>query len=350
MLRRVPDATVDVGMPTRGEPRYLAQAIESVLAQTYGDWRLVISENGPGGGAIEELVQPYLADGRISYSPTGEELSQAGNHTRVVRAGRAPYVVILHDDDWWGPSFLEVRLAFLEEHPWCGMVFSGARIVDESGRELGRTKLPFRPGVIPSVEAVPALIQRNFIVFPSALVRRTAYEAVGSAYSESVTWIDQEMWLRLVSRFPLGLLAEWDSYYRLHERQLSAGYRLRLGEKHLEVVEASAELPNVTPAARRSARARALLHCALDDIELGARRSAARHLMAAFHTDPLVGRKVDALAGVVLAVIGLALGAPGRWLVTSSRRRRFATRGTSAVAMLTSRFRGGDAGPVARSH
>jgi hypothetical protein len=340
MLRRVPDATVDVGIPTRGEPRYLAQAIDSVLAQTFTDWRLVISENGPGGGAVEELVQPYLADERISYSPTGEELSQAGNHTRVVRAGTAPYVVILHDDDWWGPSFLSSRIAFLDRHPQCGMVFSGARIVDQSGHELGRTKLPFRPGVISSAEAVPALVQRNFIIFPSALVRRSAYDAVGDAYSEDVTWIDQEMWLRLASRFPLGLIGEWDSYYRLHERQLSAEYRLRLGEKHLEVVDAASKLPGVTPAARRAARSRALLHCALDAIELGERRAAAGHLASALRSDPLVGRSADAVTGVLLAGAGLALGPVGTRLVTWSRRQRFSTRGTSGLVTVTSSLRG----------
>jgi hypothetical protein len=336
----VVDTTVDVGIPTRGEPRYLAQAIESVLAQTRPDWRLVVSENGPGGGAVEELVRPYLKDERVSYSATGEEISQAGNHTRVIRMGTAPYVVILHDDDWWGPSFLDSRITFLEQHPQCGMVFSGSRIVNGEGRELGSSRLPFRPGVVTSRQLVPALFQRNFIVFPSVLVRRSAYEAIGMAYSERVTWIDHEMWLRLASRFPVGLLAEWDAYYRLHDRQLSSQQRLRLGEKHLEILEATAGLPGVTSAARQRAHAMALLHCALDELEAGNRRDASSHLVNAIKTDPaFVGNRFE-LGGAVLAAVGLALGPLGRRLVVWSRRRRFSRRGTSRWQTVASRLRG----------
>jgi hypothetical protein len=334
----VPVAIVDVGIPTRGEPTYLAQAIESVLGQTRSDWRLVISENGPGGGAVEELVRSY-ADERVTYSATGEEISLAGNHTRVIQLGTAPYVVILHDDDWWGPSFLESRIAFLEEHRECGMVFSGSRIVNEQGRERGLSRLPFRPGVVSSQEFVPALFQRNPIIFPSVLVRRSAYEAVGPVYSETVTWIDQEMWLRLGSRFPVGLIAAWDSHYRLHEYQDSEGHRLRLGEKHLEVVEAAAGIPGVTPAARRSGHAIALLHCSLDAIELGKRRQAWTHLTAAIRADPAFMLNRYELGGAAVAVVGLGLGPIGRQLVTWSRRRRFARRGTSRWQALAARLR-----------
>jgi glycosyltransferase involved in cell wall biosynthesis len=340
MLSAVAGVIVDVGIPTRGEPRYLAQAIESVLGQTLTDWRLVISENGPGGGAVEEVVRPYLFDPRVTYSPTGSELSQAGNHTRVIQFGNAPYVVILHDDDWWGPTFLESRVGFLEQHPSCGMVFSGSCIVDAEGRPLGRSALPFRQGVLTSEKLVPALFQRNFIVVPSVLVRRIAYQAVGPVYSESVTWIDQEMWLRIASRFPVGLIAQWDSYYRLHERQLSAEYRLRLGQKHLELVEAVAHLPAVTPAAQRSARALALVHCALDDLELGNRRSAWSNLAAAVRADPVFVRNPHLLGGAALAALGIPLGPVGRNVVGWARRRRFARRGTSKWESFVARVRG----------
>jgi len=50
-----------VGILAYGGADFLAQAIESVLAQTLTDWRLTISGNGPGGGDVEHAVQPYLA-------------------------------------------------------------------------------------------------------------------------------------------------------------------------------------------------------------------------------------------------------------------------------------------------
>ena len=83
---------VDVGMPTRGEAPYIGEAISSVCAQSYADWTLRISENGPGGGELEDRLAPYLGDERIRYSATGHDLGAAQNHTRLLRAGDAPYV------------------------------------------------------------------------------------------------------------------------------------------------------------------------------------------------------------------------------------------------------------------
>src|SRR6185312_10022575 len=114
---------VDVGMPTRGEAPYIGEAISSVRTQTYPDWTLHVSENGPGGGELQQRLAPYLADERVRYSATGGDLGAAQNHTRLLRAGDAPYVAILHDDDRWDPGFLERRVEFLERHPECGFVF-----------------------------------------------------------------------------------------------------------------------------------------------------------------------------------------------------------------------------------
>ena len=56
-----------------------------VLAQTYTNWRLVVSENGPGGGEVEAAVRPYTSDPRISFTATGENLGAAANWTRSSR-------------------------------------------------------------------------------------------------------------------------------------------------------------------------------------------------------------------------------------------------------------------------
>ena len=62
---------VDVGIPTRERPDLVRLAIDSVLAQDLAAWRLVVSENGVGGGATEAAVAPYLKDPRIRYVAHG---------------------------------------------------------------------------------------------------------------------------------------------------------------------------------------------------------------------------------------------------------------------------------------
>jgi glycosyltransferase involved in cell wall biosynthesis len=123
-------ALVDVCIPAHGRPRYLVAAIESVVAQTLTSWNVVISEDGEGGGEIEKIVSPYLSDPRVTYVSTGEHVGAARNMTGLIRHGSAPYVALLHDDDFWYPEYLERHVGFLEEHPQAGWVFSLVRVVD----------------------------------------------------------------------------------------------------------------------------------------------------------------------------------------------------------------------------
>jgi len=178
--------TVDVGIPTRGEPAYLTEAVECVLAQTFSSWRLTVSENGTGGEFVAKTVRPYLTDPRVSHVVVGEDVGGAGNSTRLVKGATGRYVGILHDDDRWSPEFLERRVAFLDTHPSCGLVFSACDFIDPSGAFLYRADPGLEPGLQERREFLRELYRLNVIATPSVVVPRSCYEAVGPDYDGSV--------------------------------------------------------------------------------------------------------------------------------------------------------------------
>jgi glycosyltransferase involved in cell wall biosynthesis len=298
-------ATVDVGIPTYDRPRYLVEAIESVLAQTLGDWRLTISEDGPRTDAVARAVAPYLRDPRIRYAWTDEHVGAARNLTRLIADATAPYVALLHDDDRWGPRFLEHRVAFLEEHPECGLVCSGSTVIDGDGRRVRLT--PPRvsaPAVLHPEQLIAAMVRRNMVPTPTVLVRRVAYEAVGPAFDARFTRIyDYEMWLRIALRFPVGYLDDDDAFWRLHGEQSTLAGRRRGDEQlafldHVEGLLAGSGA-GITVDARllNAVRARRMVSAGLDAIERRERRTAARWLRQALRAaDP---RLVAALAAVL---------------------------------------------------
>ena len=298
-------------MPTRAAAPYIDAAIRSVVGQTYRHWSLFVSENGPG--ELEERLQPHLADARIRFSPTGQDLGAARNHTRLIKNGDAPYVAILHDDDRWDPEWLERRVAFLERHPECGFVFSGNREVDEESRETRRSELVLGEGVHTPQEVVPLLIRHNIIGIPTVLVRRSAYEAVGPRFSEDTISFDYEMWLRLALRFPVGYLPVRDADYRVHGRQVTMTTRKR-GEDQVLLVERIQSLvaaaPGIDDDDRQLKRrlAGAHLSAALDALQDPDRRTARRHLRKALREHPRSALDPRTPA----AIVGLALGAKGR--------------------------------------
>jgi|1185.fasta_scaffold00527_4 glycosyltransferase involved in cell wall biosynthesis len=300
-------------MPTRGAAPYIGEAIDSVLAQTHEDWTLLISENGPGGGELEERLAPYLADPRIRYSATGKDLGAAANHTRLIQDGSAPYVAVLHDDDRWDPGFLARRVEFLERHQECGLVFSGNREIDEHSSVTGQSKQVVAEGVHAPTSFAPLLLRHNPIGIPTVLVRRSAYEAVGPAFDDETVFFDYEMWIRLALRFPVGYLAVADADYRVHRQQVTMTARRR-GEQQLRLLDQIdgllAATPGVEPDRRQLRRRRAGAHlsAALDALQDPNRRAAGRHLARALRTHPPAA--VDPRTAATL--VGLAVGARGR--------------------------------------
>jgi glycosyltransferase involved in cell wall biosynthesis len=318
---------VDVGIPTRPDTRYLAEAVDSVVAQSCGCWRLHVSINGEAGGRAAEIMRGYEADPRVSYSVTGAALTAGANYTRLIRHGAAPFVALLHDDDRWQPGYLETRCRYLNEKPRCGFVFSDATVIRGDGTPVGRTRLSLEPRVYEPEELLPLVYERNLVSVASVVVRRSAYEAAGAAYREDLLFNDHEMWIRLASRFPGGYIDLDDSEYRIHANATSAERRLRLAESSLRLLDVVDTEVHVPEALRRRVRARTNIRCALDAVERSEPSQSLRHLVTAARLDPRACAAPAELARIALAMIGLALGSRGRALIARARVRRWALGG-----------------------
>jgi glycosyltransferase involved in cell wall biosynthesis len=211
---------VDVGIPAYRRADFIVEAVESVLAQTLDDWRLTICDNGAGGGAIEEAVQPYLADPRVSYRASGRELTLGENWTAAIQGGSA-YVGLLNDDDRWHPGFLEARVAALDAHPECGFAFTEVTHVDQTGAVVEHSPVRFEEGVVSRETMARWFIGRNIVGVSSILVRRSAYDVVGAVFESGWHYNDWEMWSRLAARFPAYYLHRHDNDYRRHSQAIT---------------------------------------------------------------------------------------------------------------------------------
>jgi glycosyltransferase involved in cell wall biosynthesis len=218
---READVVVDIAIPAYRRAKYIGEAIESVLAQTYDRWRLTVCDNGPGGGEIEQAVRPYLSDPRVYYTASGQETSLAENWTRGMHQGTGTYVAILSDDDRWHPGFLGARVEALAAHPECGFVFSEWIQVDEHGNEVQRSSVRFAEGVVSRDILAHELTRHNIVGETTVVVRRSAYHAVGAAFDPAWHYTDWEMWARLAARFPAYYLVRRDSDWRRHSQAVT---------------------------------------------------------------------------------------------------------------------------------
>jgi glycosyltransferase involved in cell wall biosynthesis len=274
------ETLVDVGVPTYGEPAFLAETIASVVGQTFTAWQLTISENGPGSDHVRAIVERFLADPRVRLVATGHNIGGARNATRAITAGSARYVALLHDDDRWEPGFLERRVSFLEAHPSCGLVFSDCDFIDGDGAVLYRIAAELPPGLQPRTAFFRSLYRRNFIGIPTVLARRSAYDRVGAAYNDKVLFYDYDMWLRIAASYDVGFLDGCDAGYRVHASQTTNRERLHMGEHRLQLLEAvDAYAPaGFSRLERRRARSGAFLQSTLDALRSGERLAAVAQL------------------------------------------------------------------------
>lgn len=327
MTQTGPDPhVVDIGIPTRGRPRYLVEALETVLAQTEPRWRVTISENDSGDAAVAEALAPYLNDPRIEHSPTGRDIGQAPNHTRLLQGATAPYLAILHDDDLWEPRFLERRVAFLEEHPQTGFVFSPSISIDGAGRELERFDPDLPHGEHQPAVVLPKLLVANVVGVPTnALIRTSAARAAGNAFDDRYLYWDWEQWIRLAVRFPVGYVHSWDSAVRVHDSQVTFTHWpdrdeiLRLLDHFEELVRTHQPGLQLDPKPLARKRAAVLLSAALDSVERADRRTAlgyARRARSVYPRSALNTKMLGLLAS-------LPLGRRGRSGLKKLRYRIF---------------------------
>jgi glycosyltransferase involved in cell wall biosynthesis len=286
---------VDVAIPTHGESRWLAEAIASVLGQTFGDLALTVSENGPGDGAAGSIVRTFADDRRVRHVTTGG-VPLEDNWNRCFATGDGDYVAVLPHDERWDPDWLRVRVEFLEAHPACGFVFSSVREMDEGGRVTGLPRHPLREGVVTPEEAMPVFFARNPVPCCAVLARRSAVEELGTPMvAELRMGMDWMMWTRIAAAHPTGYLELRDNAGRIHAGSQTAR-SAAWSEMHLLWMRRfdellAAQLPGYdVPRALRAKRlAEAHLLGALEAFEDDDGARARAHLQLARRAAPRVG-------------------------------------------------------------
>ncbi len=108
---------VSFGLPVRNGAPTIAQAIESVLAQTFDDWELVISDNLSTDGTSEICSEFAARDSRVRHVPTGRDLPLLENFRETFRLARGTYFRWQGDDDWLEPAYAERAVAALAASP-----------------------------------------------------------------------------------------------------------------------------------------------------------------------------------------------------------------------------------------
>ncbi|HMB96546.1 MAG TPA: glycosyltransferase family A protein, partial [Tepidisphaeraceae bacterium] len=124
---------VSIGMPVRNGQRFIRQAIDSLLAQTFTNFELIICDNA-STDSTEAICREYASrDSRVRYFRNSRNLGPAGNHNKCVDLSQGDYFRWHAHDDMCAPDYLEKCVECLDHNPDVVIAYPRTLIVDEEG-------------------------------------------------------------------------------------------------------------------------------------------------------------------------------------------------------------------------
>ncbi|HAX76629.1 MAG TPA: glycosyl transferase [Cyanobacteria bacterium UBA11372] len=124
---------VSIGLPIYNAEKFIRQALDALLGQTFGDFELIISDNGSTDGT-EAICREYASkDSRIKYYKNATNLGAAKNFNRVFELSRGEYFKWASHDDICEPKYLERCVELLDRNPAVVLCYPKANTIDEQG-------------------------------------------------------------------------------------------------------------------------------------------------------------------------------------------------------------------------
>lgn len=210
---------VSVVIPAYNAERFIAQTIDSVLAQTYPEYEIVAIDDCSTDNTFR-ILQQYQAHPkvRIYHNEANKGVSPTSN--MGIKLAQGDLVIKLDADDFYEPEYLAAVVEFFQTHEEVGLVFSGLNLIHPDGRREPEMKF-LNSWARGREEFLPTLLKLCVPRAPTICVRRSCYEKLGIFIEEMSAHADWEMWVRVAANYQVGYIA-----------RILANYRLSYGSNH----------------------------------------------------------------------------------------------------------------------
>ena len=202
---------VSIIMPSYNTARFLGETIDSVIAQTYTNWELIIVDDCSTDNT-DEIVGKYLTDERVRYIKNEKNSGAAVSRNRALREAKGKWIAFLDSDDLWEPNKLEQQITFMEEN---GYHFSYTNYIeiDEESKPNGRS--------VTGPRRIAKHGMYNYC-WPGCLTVMYDAETVGLVQIEDIKKNnDYAMWLKVCKKADCYLLDKALARYRKRSGSIS---------------------------------------------------------------------------------------------------------------------------------
>lgn len=203
-------------MSVYNNDRYLREAVESILNQSFTDFEFLIIDDGSKDQSLKVLQEYATQDERIRLT-SRENRGIPKTRNEMLSQARGEFIAVMDGDDVALPDRFARQVEFLRQHPEVVCVGGAFERIDEKGRFIDHCKPPQL-----DAEIQPILLRgMSYLHHPCTMVRRSAMLAVGGYDESMVGSSDLDLWLRLSEIGQLANLPDCVLRYRMHLHSLT---------------------------------------------------------------------------------------------------------------------------------
>ena len=272
---------ISVITPTYNRARFLPAAVASVLSQTFGDFELIIVDDGSEDNT-PDVLKPFFADRRVRYV---YQENQGQSHARnlALKQATGDFIAFLDSDDVWARDKLEKQLAVFRANSEVDIVHGDEATINEQGSVVSLQNMRRYSGRITRY-----LLADNSVSITTALVRRRCFDEMGGFDTSVGVADDYELWLRFSARYCYQYEPGIVASYRVMADQISSDKRRRYAANERIIQQFLARYGEVlSPGERRWGLARFYCRKARYFASAGERGKAVGAIAGALHNAPL---------------------------------------------------------------
>jgi hypothetical protein len=207
---------LSIVFPVYNAEKYLAQAVESILNQTFHDFVFLAINDGSTDGSVAILTDFQAKDSRLQVLHQPHNLGLIAALNRGCSATQSRYIAIMHADDVSLPARFERQIGYLETHPEIGVLGTWIKHLDSQGHIFKEIRYPTLPGLVKWI--LPFYCS---LAHPAVMMRRAAIAPLGFYREGQLVVEDYDLWARASQITQLANYPEVLLYYRLSETSWS---------------------------------------------------------------------------------------------------------------------------------
>ena len=222
---------VTVLLPVYNSEKYIAQAIESILNQTFRNFELLIIDDGSEDSSVK-IVQSY-SDPRIRIVKNLQNLGLVQTLNRGITLIKSEYLARMDADDIALPDRLEKQLLFMQARPEVGLLGGAIQLMDENGDKQGKITVPINDSYLLKFW----LHFENVIKHPTVMLRTELLVKTGIYDADFIYNEDFDLWTRFAAQTEIANLPDLLLYKREHSLNISVINEKKQKQNHIRIVE-----------------------------------------------------------------------------------------------------------------